>query len=119
MWNIYPSPVIKFLKPLDILSGENILSEVKETNGSPLKHRKLGKNKTLGMLFFNASLRIRLSTQKAALNLGMDPIVMNVSGDDDGVGDGNDKGGVDAMGVMRRMRDRVGQRQIQTWMEVI
>ena len=43
----------------------------------PLKNKKLGKNKTLGMLFFNSSLRTRLSTQKAALNLGMNVMVMN------------------------------------------
>lgn len=48
---------------------------------NPLKNSELGKNKTLGLLFFNASLRTRLSTQKAALNLGMHAIVMNVSGD--------------------------------------
>ncbi|MGZ9676035.1 N-acetylornithine carbamoyltransferase [Flavobacterium sp. GNP001] len=45
----------------------------------PLKNKKLGKNKTLGMLFFNPSLRTRLSTQKAALNLGMNVMVMNFS----------------------------------------
>lgn len=39
----------------------------------------IGKNKTIGLLFFNPSLRTRLSTQKAALNLGMDPIVMNLN----------------------------------------
>ncbi|MCG9792780.1 N-acetylornithine carbamoyltransferase [Flavobacterium algicola] len=44
---------------------------------NPLKNKKLGKNKTLGMLFFNPSLRTRLSTQKAALNLGMNVMVMN------------------------------------------
>ncbi|MCF6142031.1 N-acetylornithine carbamoyltransferase [Flavobacterium sp. K77] len=43
----------------------------------PLKNKKLGNNKTLGMLFFNPSLRTRLSTQKAALNLGMNVMVMN------------------------------------------
>ena len=43
----------------------------------PLKNQDLGKNKTIGLLFFNNSLRTRLSTQKAALNLGMEPIVMN------------------------------------------
>jgi N-succinyl-L-ornithine transcarbamylase len=43
----------------------------------PLKNQKLGKNKTLGLLFFNSSLRTRLSTQKAALNLGMNVMVMN------------------------------------------
>ncbi|MBK0368584.1 N-acetylornithine carbamoyltransferase [Flavobacterium agrisoli] len=44
---------------------------------NPLKNKKLGKDKTLGMLFFNPSLRTRLSTQKAALNLGMNVMVMN------------------------------------------
>lgn len=44
---------------------------------NPLKNKKLGKHKTLGLLFFNPSLRTRLSTQKAALNLGMDVMVMN------------------------------------------
>ncbi len=43
----------------------------------PLTNKKLGENKTLGMLFFNPSLRTRLSTQKAALNLGMNVMVMN------------------------------------------
>lgn len=40
-------------------------------------HEHLGKGKTLGLLFFNNSLRTRLSTQKAANNLGMDVMVMN------------------------------------------
>ncbi|MCL7753380.1 N-acetylornithine carbamoyltransferase [Polaribacter sp. Z022] len=72
---------------------ENInswIEEAKEIKENPLKNKDLGKNKTLGLLFFNSSLRTRLSTQKAALNLGMDPIVMNVSGDAWGIefGDG-------------------------------
>jgi N-succinyl-L-ornithine transcarbamylase len=40
--------------------------------------KHLGKNKTIGLLFFNSSLRTRLSTQRAAQNLGMEVIVMNV-----------------------------------------
>ena len=45
-------------------------------------HRsKIGQNKTLALIFFNPSLRTRLSTQKAATNLGMDVIVMNISED--------------------------------------
>lgn len=66
------------------------IDEAKALKANPLKHIALGKNKTLGLLFFNSSLRTRLSTQKAALNLGMDPIVMNVSGDAWGIefGDG-------------------------------
>jgi len=47
----------------------------------PFAESQLGKNKTLGLLFFNSSLRTRLSTQKAAQNLGMNVIVMNVSQD--------------------------------------
>ena len=39
----------------------------------------LGKNKTLLMVFFNSSLRTRLSTQKAAMNLGMNVIVLDVN----------------------------------------
>ncbi|MFB9056404.1 N-acetylornithine carbamoyltransferase [Mariniflexile ostreae] len=63
---------------------DNINSWIKEARTlkeSPLSHMGLGTNKTIGLLFFNSSLRTRLSTQKAALNLGMNPIVMNVSGD--------------------------------------
>ncbi len=37
-----------------------------------------GKNKTLGLVFFNPSLRTRMSTQKAAMNLGMNVMVMNI-----------------------------------------
>ena len=39
----------------------------------------LGRNKTLLMIFFNSSLRTRLSTQKAAMNLGMNVIVLDVN----------------------------------------
>ena len=65
----------------DINDINSWIEEAKEIKKNPLGNIKLGKNKTLGLLFFNSSLRTRLSTQKAALNLGMDPIVMNVSGD--------------------------------------
>ncbi|MDI5950429.1 N-acetylornithine carbamoyltransferase [Flavobacterium yafengii] len=53
------------------------VKEALKIKKKPLKNKKLGKNKTLGMLFFNSSLRTRLSTQKAALNLGMNVMVMN------------------------------------------
>lgn len=45
---------------------------------NPYAHQHLGKNKTLGLVFLNPSLRTRLSTQKAALNLGMNVMVMNM-----------------------------------------
>lgn len=65
----------------DIDNINNWIEEAKTLKKNPLANVGLGKNKTLGLLFFNSSLRTRLSTQKAALNLGMNPIVMNVSGD--------------------------------------
>jgi len=39
----------------------------------------LGKNRTLIMIYFNASLRTRLSTQKAAMNLGMNAMVLDIN----------------------------------------
>ena len=48
---------------------------------NPLQYRTLGKDLTIGLIFFNSSLRTRISTQKAALNLGMNVIVMNVGSD--------------------------------------
>ena len=74
----------------DINNIHSWIEEAKTLKKDSLKHQALGKNKTIGLLFFNSSLRTRLSTQKAALNLGMDPIVMNVSGDAWGIefGDG-------------------------------
>jgi N-succinyl-L-ornithine transcarbamylase len=63
------------IKDIDVLS--DWVSDAIKIKKKPLKHKKLGKNKTLGMLFFNPSLRTRLSTQKAALNLGMNVMVMN------------------------------------------
>lgn len=65
----------------DIDNIDSWIEEAKALKVNPLKHVTLGQHKTIGLLFFNSSLRTRLSTQKAALNLGMNPIVMNVSGD--------------------------------------
>jgi len=74
----------------DIDNIDSWIEEAKALKANPLKHVTLGQHKTIGLLFFNSSLRTRLSTQKAALNLGMNPIVMNVSGDAWGIefGDG-------------------------------
>lgn len=61
----------------DLPSIKNTVTEAIALKENPLQFQELGKNKTIGLLFFNNSLRTRLSTQKAALNLGMEPIVMN------------------------------------------
>jgi len=61
----------------DIYSLPLLIKEAKQLKQNPFIHKSLGENKTIGLLFFNPSLRTRLSTQKAAKNLGMDVIVMN------------------------------------------
>lgn len=61
----------------DITSVPLLIEEAKQLKKMPFAHKRLGENKTIGLLFFNPSLRTRLSTQKAAKNLGMDVIVMN------------------------------------------
>ena len=55
------------------------LREAAEIKADRFKYDTLGKNKTLLMVFFNNSLRTRLSTQKAAMNLGMNVIVLDVN----------------------------------------
>ncbi len=55
------------------------LDEAHYIKSNPFADQVLGKNKTLLMVFFNNSLRTRLSTQKAALNLGMNVIVLDVN----------------------------------------
>lgn len=55
------------------------LAEAFEVKANPYKWDTMGKNKTLLMVFFNSSLRTRLSTQKAGMNLGMNTIVLDVN----------------------------------------
>src|ERR1700741_590978 len=61
----------------DVVNVQKIVQEAISLKQSPYKHSELGKNKTIGCVFLNPSLRTRLSTQKAAQNLGMTPIVLN------------------------------------------
>jgi len=63
----------------DIQDLNELVSLAKAIKAAPFADKEIGRNKTLGLLFFNPSLRTRLSTQKAALNLGMDAIVMNLN----------------------------------------
>ena len=55
------------------------LEAAKYVKENPFADQELGRNKTLLMIFFNSSLRTRLSTQKAAMNLGMNVIVLDVN----------------------------------------
>ena len=63
----------------DLGNLQQALQEAIEIKNDRFKYVELGKNKTLLMVFFNSSLRTRLSTQKAAMNLGMNVIVLDVN----------------------------------------
>ena len=70
-----------FLSVGDVTNLDQLVDKALEYKTSPLKDRTLGKDKTMGMLFLNPSMRTRLSTQLAAKNLGMESIVFNVGQD--------------------------------------
>lgn len=69
----------KYLNINDIANIPETIQEAIELKKNPCQFREIGRNKTLVMLFFNSSLRTRLSTEKAAKNLGMDVMILNVS----------------------------------------
>ena len=62
----------------DIKDLDGLIHEAISMKKNPFAFSDLGKNKTLGLIFLNPSLRTRLSTQKAAINLGMNVMVMNI-----------------------------------------
>lgn len=67
-----------FISVNDVPNLEQMVKKAIALKKDPFKFQKLGKNKTLGLIFLNPSLRTRLSSQKAASNLGMNTIVMNI-----------------------------------------
>ncbi len=71
----------RYLKVEDIGDLSQALKEANEVKKTPYAWDELGKNKTIVLIFFNSSLRTRLSTQKAAMNLGMNVIVLDVNND--------------------------------------
>ena len=68
-----------FFNVHDIGNLNKALEEAQAVKNNRFGFQQLGKNKTLLMIFFNNSLRTRLSTQKAAMNLGMNVIVLDVN----------------------------------------
>lgn len=69
----------KYTSINDIENIPEIIQEAIQLKQNPFQFEELGKHKTLVMLFFNSSLRTRLSTEKAAKNLGMQVMVLNVN----------------------------------------
>lgn len=65
----------------DIPDLRKALDVAFDVRKNPHAYGHLGKNKTMVLIFFNSSLRTRLSTQKAATNLGMNTMVLNVNED--------------------------------------
>ena len=63
----------------DIGDMRQAVKEALEVKANRFGYKHLGENRKLLMIFFNSSLRTRLSTQKAALNLGMNVIVLDVN----------------------------------------
>lgn len=71
----------RFLTVGDIGNLDEALREARDVKANPFKWQDLGRNKTIILVFFNSSLRTRLSSQKAAQNLGMNAIVLNIDKD--------------------------------------
>ncbi len=70
-----------FLSLADVTDLDALIQSGRDAKASPFADQHLGKNKTIGLIFFNSSLRTRLSTQKAAQNLGLNVMIMNVGQD--------------------------------------
>ena len=68
-----------FITLQDLVDLKKTIALAKSCKQNPFANAHLGQRKTIGLLFFNPSLRTRLSTQKAARNLGFDVMVMNFS----------------------------------------
>ena len=68
-----------YQRAADLGNLQQAVKEALEVKANPYKWDTLGKNKTLLMVFFNSSLRTRLSTQKAGMNLGMNTIVLDIN----------------------------------------
>lgn len=70
-----------FISLHDVDNVQELIQEGIRQKVNRFADQTLGKNKTIGLLFFNQSLRTRLSTQKAAENLGMNVLMMNIGQD--------------------------------------
>lgn len=73
--------MLQFISPADVTNVHALIQQGLAAKANPFADQHLGKNKTIGLLFFNSSLRTRLSTQKAAQNLGLNVMIMNVGQD--------------------------------------
>jgi N-succinyl-L-ornithine transcarbamylase len=68
-----------FISVHDVKDISGLVKKALSYKANPYQHKEIGKNLRIGLLFLNPSMRTRLSTQIAAQNLGMEPIVFNVT----------------------------------------
>jgi N-succinyl-L-ornithine transcarbamylase len=102
----------------DVTDIPSLVKEALQLKQNPYVHQHLGKNKTLALVFLNPSLRTRMSTQKAGLNLGMNVIVLNIDNEgwalelqDGAVMNGNSVEHIrEAAAVMGQYADIIGVR---------
>lgn len=69
----------RFFSVNDITDLHTTIKEAIALKKAPQQNNHLGKGKTIGLVFLNSSLRTRLSTQKAAQNLGLHTIILNAN----------------------------------------
>ena len=67
-----------FISVEDAGNIDELVGKALEYKASPYRDKSIGENKRIGCIFLNPSMRTRLSTQIAALNLGMEPILFNI-----------------------------------------
>jgi len=107
----------------DVYNPQDLANLGLQLKKNPFAFQELGKNKTMGIIFLNPSLRTRLSTQKAARNLGMEVMVMNFTGEGwnletrDGVimNEGSQEHITEAAAVIGQYCDVIGIRSFPTF----
>ena len=107
-----------FLSIQNVDSIADLVQLALDVKKQPLAYKNRGMGKTLGLVFFNPSLRTRMSSQKAAYNLGMNVIVMNINSDgwalewEDGtvMDEGSQEHIKEAAGVLSQYCDIIGVR---------
>src|SRR5580698_8145949 len=70
-----------FISVNDVTNMDALIKKALMYKANPFADKSLGANKRIGLLFLNPSMRTRLSTQVAAQNIGLEPIVFNVDKD--------------------------------------
>jgi len=69
----------QFLSIDDVPDLDKLLAKASQVKSNSSAHRLLGKNKSIGLIFLNPSLRTRLSAQRASMNVGLDTILLDVN----------------------------------------